>query len=157
MRSPRVIAPERTAVLVIDMQNFFVADGYPMANPHAQAIIPNVNGITAAYRRAGAMIAFTLHSFAGVQSDAAAPDLRQDLHNLLMPGSPAFALPPDIAVEEAMCRSPNMCPARSTPVRKAACSICSASERSNKWSSWASSPTAVATTPRAMPITTISR
>ena len=54
--------PARTAVLVVDLQNFFVseADGVPVAT--ARAIVPNVNRLTRAFRGAGATIVFIKHT-----------------------------------------------------------------------------------------------
>lgn len=46
--------PARTAHIVIDMQNGFVEPGAPVETPIARAIVPNVNAIAQATRRAGA-------------------------------------------------------------------------------------------------------
>lgn len=47
------IDPGRTALAVIDMQRAFLDPGAPMEVPHARDIVPNVNRIAAAARRAG--------------------------------------------------------------------------------------------------------
>ncbi len=46
----------RTALVVIDMQNFFMADGYQAACPVARDIVPNVNRLAAATRAAGGLV-----------------------------------------------------------------------------------------------------
>jgi ureidoacrylate peracid hydrolase len=48
------IDPARTAHLVIDLQNGFMAPGAPVEVPLAREIIPNVNAISEAVRAAGA-------------------------------------------------------------------------------------------------------
>jgi ureidoacrylate peracid hydrolase len=47
------IAPQRTAHIVIDLQNGFMEVGAPVEVPAARAIIPNVNRISRAMRAAG--------------------------------------------------------------------------------------------------------
>ncbi len=56
------LVPERTAVLVIDMQNFFVSDPAGVLVPAAKAIVPNINRLTGAFRAAGAQIVFIKHT-----------------------------------------------------------------------------------------------
>jgi nicotinamidase-related amidase len=46
----------RTALVVIDMQNFFMAEGYLGACPVARGIVPNVNRLAAAMRDAGGLV-----------------------------------------------------------------------------------------------------
>ena len=45
-----------TALVVIDMQNFFMEDGYLAACPVARDIVPNVNRLAAAMRHAGGLV-----------------------------------------------------------------------------------------------------
>lgn len=47
------IDPARSALVVIDMQRAFLDPGAPMEVPRARAIVPNVNRLAAAARRAG--------------------------------------------------------------------------------------------------------
>jgi ureidoacrylate peracid hydrolase len=54
----------RTALVVIDMQNYYVAEGYPNESPNARAIAPNINRIAAALRAAGGRVVW-------VQTDSA--------------------------------------------------------------------------------------
>ena len=46
----------RTALVVVDMQNYYMAEGYPNPAPVAQAIVPNVNRMAAALRAAGGRV-----------------------------------------------------------------------------------------------------
>jgi ureidoacrylate peracid hydrolase len=45
--------PERTAHIVVDLQNGFMESGAPVEVPVAREIVPNVNSISAAVRRGG--------------------------------------------------------------------------------------------------------
>ncbi len=47
------IAPPRTALLVIDMQNHFVKQGHQCEIPLAREIVPNINRLAAELRRRG--------------------------------------------------------------------------------------------------------
>ncbi len=58
------IDPRTTALIVIDLQNAFMVEGQPMANPNARAIVPNVNRIVATLRAAGGHVVWTRHSVA---------------------------------------------------------------------------------------------
>jgi len=58
------IEPERTALVVIDMQNYYVAEGFPNEAPMAREIVPNINRLAAALRRAGGYVVW-------VQTDSA--------------------------------------------------------------------------------------
>ena len=43
----------KTALVVVDMQNYFVADGMPACAPEARTIVPNINRLARATRTAG--------------------------------------------------------------------------------------------------------
>jgi ureidoacrylate peracid hydrolase len=58
------IEPERTALVVIDMQNYYVAEGFPNEAPMARVIVPNINKMAAALRKAGGYVVW-------VQTDSA--------------------------------------------------------------------------------------
>ena len=47
-----------TALIVIDMQNYFVAEGFPLEVPAARDIVPNINRLARAVRAAGGMVAW---------------------------------------------------------------------------------------------------
>jgi ureidoacrylate peracid hydrolase len=67
------IDPKRTAHVVIDLQNGFMAPGQPAEVPAAREIVPNVNRISAAVRTAGGLVVFIQNTI-----DAAA---KQDWSN----------------------------------------------------------------------------
>ena len=54
----------RAALVVIDMQNYYVAEGYPNESPNARAIVPNINRMAAALRTAGGRVVW-------IQTDSA--------------------------------------------------------------------------------------
>jgi nicotinamidase-related amidase len=56
------LAPERTALLVIDMQNYFVKPGYPGEAPMARKIVAGVNQLAAALRRMGGLVVWIKNS-----------------------------------------------------------------------------------------------
>ena len=52
------IDPARTALVVVDLQNGFMAPGQPAEIAQAREIVPNVNRLAAAVRRAGGAVAW---------------------------------------------------------------------------------------------------
>ncbi|MGE3993520.1 cysteine hydrolase family protein [Pseudorhodoplanes sp.] len=52
------IDPARTAHIVVDLQNGFMAEGQPAEIPLAREIVPNVNRISRALREAGGQVVF---------------------------------------------------------------------------------------------------
>lgn len=48
----------RTALLVVDMQNYFVAEGFPLEVPQARAIVGNINRMAESLRAAGGTVAW---------------------------------------------------------------------------------------------------
>jgi ureidoacrylate peracid hydrolase len=50
------LAPARTALLVVDMQNYFVAPGFPGEVPAARGIVQEINRLAGAMRAAGAAV-----------------------------------------------------------------------------------------------------
>ena len=52
------IDPARTAHIVVDLQNGFMAQGQPAEVPAARDIVPNVNRISAALRAAGGLVIY---------------------------------------------------------------------------------------------------
>ena len=52
------IDPARTAHVVVDLQNGFMAEGQPAEIPAAREIIPNVNRISATLRDAGGLVVY---------------------------------------------------------------------------------------------------
>jgi ureidoacrylate peracid hydrolase len=52
------IDPTRTAHIVVDLQNGFMAPGQPAEIPAAREIVPNVNRISATLRAAGGLVIY---------------------------------------------------------------------------------------------------
>ena len=50
------ITPASTALVVIDMQNVWVKEGMPAYTPYCESIVPNINRLAAATRRAGGKV-----------------------------------------------------------------------------------------------------
>jgi len=59
------IDPLRTAFIVIDMQNYFCAEGFPAEVPMARAIAPNINRLATVLRKSGATIVWVQTTAAG--------------------------------------------------------------------------------------------
>lgn len=60
---------KKTALLVIDMQNAFVAPGAPVEVPAAREIVPGINRLAAELRRRGVPVIWVLHENAKDGSD----------------------------------------------------------------------------------------
>ncbi|MFI4933737.1 MAG: cysteine hydrolase family protein [Caulobacterales bacterium] len=73
----RTLEPGATALVNIDMQNAFVAEGEVFGNAHARDIVPNINALCAAMRGIRAPVIWTrqTHTFEG---PAAPPDWQYD-------------------------------------------------------------------------------
>src|SRR6185437_10713830 len=54
--------PARTAHVVVDLQNGFMAGGEVCEIGNAREIVPNVNRISAALREAGGMVVYLQHT-----------------------------------------------------------------------------------------------
>jgi nicotinamidase-related amidase len=52
------VPPQETAFLVVDMQNYFMAPGQQVEVPEAREIVPNVNRLAEALRKAGGVVAW---------------------------------------------------------------------------------------------------
>ena len=50
------LTAKKTALVVVDMQNYFVEDGMPSCAPVAREIVPNINRLAVATRAAGGMV-----------------------------------------------------------------------------------------------------
>ena len=50
------IEAARTALVVVDMQNYFVAEGYPAEIPVSREIVPVINRLAKAVRAAGGIV-----------------------------------------------------------------------------------------------------
>jgi ureidoacrylate peracid hydrolase len=54
--------PAATALIVVDLQNAFLAPGEPLANQHARDIVPKVNVIARAVRERGGEVVYLRHT-----------------------------------------------------------------------------------------------
>jgi ureidoacrylate peracid hydrolase len=86
--------PKRSALLVIDMQNAFVAPGAPIEVPAARTIVAPINRLTAELRRRGVAIVWVAHEnladgrdWAGFFDAFIAPGRRAEAARALAPGS----------------------------------------------------------------------
>lgn len=95
----------RTALLVIDMQNAFVAPGAPIEVPAARGIVPTINHLAGELRRRGVPVIWVMHEnqaggrdWAGFFDAFVAPGKREQAAAALAPGSPLQALWPELEV-----------------------------------------------------------
>jgi ureidoacrylate peracid hydrolase len=110
------INPARTAHLVIDLQEGFLAPGAPAEVPAARDILPAVNRISAAMRQAGGVNIFTrfitdaaaLASWTVNYDQLSNTGLRELWRQTFTPGSPDFELsaqldvgPTDLVVDKS--------------------------------------------------------
>jgi ureidoacrylate peracid hydrolase len=59
------IEGSRTALVVLDMQNYFCAEGFPVEVPIAREIVPNINRMAGALRAAGGVVVWVQTTTAG--------------------------------------------------------------------------------------------
>ncbi|HWM41652.1 MAG TPA: cysteine hydrolase [Burkholderiales bacterium] len=97
--------PKRTALLVIDMQNAFVAPGAPMEVPAARGIVAPINRLAAELRRRGVAVIWVAHEnrkdgrdWAGFFDAFVAPGRRADASAALSAGSELQKLFPALEV-----------------------------------------------------------
>ena len=96
---------KRTALLVIDMQNAFVAPGAPIEVPAARGIVAPINRLAAALRKRGVPVIWVMHEnqkggrdWAGFFDAFVAPGKREAAAAALEAGSPLQALWPELEV-----------------------------------------------------------
>ena len=92
----------KTALVVIDLQNVFMLPGMPLEVPTAREIVPNVNKLAAAIRKAGGKVVWVKMCLEG-QSEAwrvfFEGDPRPGTLAQLTPGAPGFELYSELEVE----------------------------------------------------------
>ena len=71
------IAAGRSALVVVDMQNYFCGEGFPAEVPLSRAIVPNINRLARAMRAAGGTVVW-------VQTDSAEALTRWGNHHKYM-------------------------------------------------------------------------
>ncbi|HZM33564.1 MAG TPA: isochorismatase family cysteine hydrolase [Burkholderiales bacterium] len=94
---------KRTALLVIDMQNAFVAPGAPIEVPAAREIVPAINRLAGALRERGVPVIWVMHEnqrggrdWAGFFDAFVAPGKREQAAAALEAGSKLQALWPEL-------------------------------------------------------------
>jgi ureidoacrylate peracid hydrolase len=94
------IDPARTAMIVVDMQNDFVATGAPMETPAARAIVPRLAEALTMCREAGTRVIYTAHVH---RRDGSDMGLFDDMHppiatrDALVDGTPGVDIYPELA------------------------------------------------------------
>src|SRR5256714_12337898 len=95
-----VIDPTKTAIIVVDMQNDFVAPGAAMETPAARAVVPKLTEALKICRDAGIKIIYTAHvhrrdgSDMGLFDDMHAPIAKRAA---LVDGTPGVEIYPELA------------------------------------------------------------
>jgi ureidoacrylate peracid hydrolase len=95
-----VIDPRKTAMIVVDMQNDFVAPGAAMETPAARQIVPKLAEALKICREAGIKVVYTAHVH---RRDGCDMGLFDDLHppianrNALVDGTPGVEIYPELA------------------------------------------------------------
>lgn len=94
------IDPAKTAMIVVDMQNDFVASGAPMETPAARAMVPKLAQALKICRDAGIRVIYTAHVH---RRDGCDMGLFDDMHppianrDALVDGTPGVEIYPDLA------------------------------------------------------------
>jgi nicotinamidase-related amidase len=94
------IDPKKTAMIVVDMQNDFVASGAAMETPAARAVVPKLAEALKICRHAGIKVIYTAHVH---RSDGSDMGLFDDMHppianrDALVDGTPGVEIYPELA------------------------------------------------------------
>jgi ureidoacrylate peracid hydrolase len=108
------VEARRSALVVIDMQNYFCAEGFPAEVPQARGIIPNINRLARAMRSAGGAVVWVQTTAAGAaqswrnfETDMLTPHRRQERRAGLDEASRGYelfptleALPSDVRIKK---------------------------------------------------------
>jgi len=97
------IDASRTALVVVDMQNYFCAAGFPLEVPLSRAVVPNINRLARALRAAGGAVVWVQTSAAGArehwsnfETRLLAPERLRERRAGLDEGSEGFKLFPGL-------------------------------------------------------------
>jgi len=97
----------KTALVVVDMQLYFMGEGQPSECPEAREIVPNVNRLAAATRRAGGKVIWIqTHSgpeskdFWSVYYERMTPENGEKRVEGMSPGGSGFDIWPDLEVKD---------------------------------------------------------
>lgn len=94
------VDPKRTALIVVDMQNVFCAEGAAVEVPMARAIVPNINRLARATRAAGGLVVWIQMTverradWALVLDNLLSPEVAERVLDSIKPGSEGHALWP---------------------------------------------------------------
>jgi ureidoacrylate peracid hydrolase len=99
------IDPSTTAMIVVDMQNDFVAPGAPMEHPTGRAMVPHLQQALACCREHGIPVIYTAHVHRAdgcdlgrfADADNAGADVLLKEGRALLEGTPGVAIFPEIA------------------------------------------------------------
>ncbi len=98
--------PAHTALIVIDMQNYFVAPGYQGEVPMAREIVPAINRLAASMRAAGGRVVWvqnstddTRQSWSVVHDHLMTPERRERRWATMDESDPGFQLWPALDVQ----------------------------------------------------------
>ena len=98
--------PKRTALLVVDMQNYFMAEGYQGYCPHGKSIVPNVNRLADALREGGGKVIWILMDASEESKTGWAnfhetykPENRERRFKTLAEGTEGYQLDPGLVVK----------------------------------------------------------
>jgi ureidoacrylate peracid hydrolase len=100
------LMPKRTAHIVVDLQNGFMAPGQVAEIPTAREIVPNVNRISAAVRRTGGLVVYVQNTFDAVAvatwstffEHFCSPERRERMIDTFWPGTFGHAIWPELDV-----------------------------------------------------------
>jgi len=98
------IHPTKTAMIVVDMQNDFVAEDAAMETPAARAMVPRLAESLRICREAGIRVIYTAHVH---RRDGCDMGLFDDMHppiaqrNALVDGTPGVEIYPELAPSPA--------------------------------------------------------
>ena len=92
--------PSRTALIVIDMQSYFLERGGLLEVPCSRDIVKNINRIATALRQGGGVVYWTQHSFTSEWTawygTLASGEFAEKMIVESAPGSPGYALHPSM-------------------------------------------------------------
>src|SRR5205085_12279677 len=95
-----VIDPKKTAMIVVDMQNDFIAPGAAMETPAARAVVPKLTEALNICREAGIKVIYTAHVH---RRDGSDMGLFDDMHppianrDALVDGTAGVKIYPELA------------------------------------------------------------
>lgn len=104
------IDAKRTALMVIDMQNAWLAPGAPFETPPARAIVPAINRLAGALRQRGGTVVWVRHTTGAPGTpdywsmffdNFIHPDVRQKTAEALVEGHPMHDLYPELDLQPA--------------------------------------------------------